>query len=369
MKVRIVCYEDVERWILGKFARKICENLHKMGIDADIAKTPDKLADINHHINYYSYDGKKNSIDTVMITHIDNSKKKDRLLFQLNSASLGICMSCETMEMLVNLNIPREKLCYINPAHDEAAVIKPKVIGITCRVQEDGRKREYFLNKLAKDISPKYFSFKIMGDGWDKQVEILRENGFPVDYANQFIYDDYVKLISSLDYYLYMGQDEGQIGFIDALAAGVETIVTPQGYHLDAESGITYSFNTYDELLRTFQELIRKREKLINSVANWTWENYTKKHVEVWNYLMARERDIKYERAEAGYSDGINSIAEYVKNKKEPYSWLKKTTTKFKLTKKFAYQCFFIRQNRFKNLYQKLGFWGLAKKLFKKYRS
>ena len=57
MKVRIVCYEDLDLWILGKFARKLKEQLTLLGVQCDIAKTPDITADINHHIIYYNYDG------------------------------------------------------------------------------------------------------------------------------------------------------------------------------------------------------------------------------------------------------------------------------------------------------------------------
>src|SRR6185369_16584691 len=34
MKVNIVCYEDVEDWILGKIARKLCQSLQDLGMEA-----------------------------------------------------------------------------------------------------------------------------------------------------------------------------------------------------------------------------------------------------------------------------------------------------------------------------------------------
>ena len=308
MRVRIVCYEDVDRWILGKFALKMNQYLMQVGIDSDISKVPDPKADINHHIIYYSYNGEINSIDTVMITHIDNHNKLTLVKKQLMNAAMGICMSQETMEKLVNLGLPRNKLSYINPAHDGIIIPRKKYIGITCRVQEDGRKREFILSKLAKDLNPKLFAFKIMGDGWDAQIKDLKDHGFIVEYTNRFIYDEYIKLIPSLDYYLYTGQDEGQMGFIDALAAGVETIVTPQGYHLDAKDGISYSFTTYDELLSIFNRITMQRMHLIDSVATWNWEDYTIKHIEIWNYLISKRNGSKYFKPEIHYNDGLNSV-------------------------------------------------------------
>jgi len=315
MRVRLVCYDGTNGWILSKFALKLNEYLLKLGHSSDIAQTPDTAADINHHIIYFHYSGEKYSNDTLMITHIDNLDKLHRLEKQLVNAKMGICMSRETMDTLSNLGIPRNKLSYINPAHDGVIFPKQKVIGITCRVQEDGRKREHFLSKLALDIDPYFYSFKIMGDGWHNQVDELRKNGFQVDYTDHFDYNKYTELIPSLDYYLYMGQDEGQMGFVDALAAGVETIATPQGYHMDAEGGLTYSFNTYSELLDIFRMLSERRFRLIKSVKDWTWENYARKHIEIWQYLLS-ESNPTFLPTNDNYSDGIFSVEQFDKNHK-----------------------------------------------------
>jgi hypothetical protein len=100
MKVHIVCYEDVHGWILGKFALKLQEHLRPLGVAASISKQPDPLADINHHIIYYDYDGRKTTTDTVMVTHIDTDWKRERLRQQLVNAAMGICMSAETVDNL-----------------------------------------------------------------------------------------------------------------------------------------------------------------------------------------------------------------------------------------------------------------------------
>ena len=83
MKVRIVCYEDVDAWILGKFARRLRDHLELLGTKADIAKVPDRTADINHHIIYYNYDGEATTTETVMVTHIDMAAKVKMLKHQL----------------------------------------------------------------------------------------------------------------------------------------------------------------------------------------------------------------------------------------------------------------------------------------------
>jgi hypothetical protein len=304
MRVRIVCYEEVDGWILGKFAKKLNEELLKLGVNSDIAKTVDVDADINHHIIYLGYDKTKSSgNDTLMITHIDDIRKLNQLKSQLAITRMGICMSKSVVDQLIQAGLPAEKLCYVSPAHDQVISFRPYTLGITSKVQPDGCKREDMLLKLSEEISPAFYNFKIMGAGWEDIIKKLEKRGFQVTYYPQFIYDEYIKLVPSLDYYLYFGMDEGSMGFIDALAAGVKTIVTPQGYHLDAENGIVHPFITMEELIQVFQSITKERQKLIDAVATWTWRDYAIKHLELWNHVLAPNEPIN-----SIYKDGVNSL-------------------------------------------------------------
>ena len=163
-------------------------------------------------------------------------------------------------------------------------------------------KREQLLIKLADKADPSVFSFKIMGEGWNEVIQYLRDKGFEVSYYEHFDYNLYVKIMDELDYYVYTLQDEGTIGFIDALSAGVKTIVTPQGYHLDVPSGITHSFNTAEELIKIFTLIAEDRKKKINSVKLWTWEHYAIKHIGVWRYACYGEK------VDSEYPDGLRSL-------------------------------------------------------------
>lgn len=289
MKVHIVCYEDVQGWILGKFALKLQEHLRPFDVAATISKQPDPQADINHHIIYFDYDGRKTTTETVMVTHIDTDWKRDRLRQQLVNAAMGVCMSAETVDALAAAGLPREKLCFINPGHD--GVMRPRrtIIGITSKVQPSGCKRQGLLLELAQQISPEEFQFRIMGAGWDEYIQQLRRAGFTVDYWNVFNRDEYLKLMPGLDYYLYLGMDEGSMGFMDALTAGVATIVTTQGYHLDAPGGITHGFADIKGLAGIFETIAREKRLRQQAVADWTWPEYAKRHHALWSYLLAKK--------------------------------------------------------------------------------
>ena len=98
------------------------------------------------------------------------------------------------------------------------------------------------------------------------------------------------------------------MGFLDAVAAGVGTIVTPQGYHLDTEFEITYPVRTIDEIVSALHEIQKKKEASIRFSKLWTWKNYALKHLEIWKYMLGVD-DLKNILSTRGwYSDGIYSL-------------------------------------------------------------
>lgn len=285
MKVRIVNYET-SSWILSKFAVRLRDHLADFGVDVDLAQTPSRRADINHHVIYQNYDGRRNSIDTLMLTHFAFPKETELARVQLENAALGVCMSQPTFEFLVQAGFPRHKLIVAHPGHDGMISPRPVVLGLTTRVYQDGRKREHLLREVAPYLRPTSFHFRIMGDGWSEIVRDLRKRGFQVDYWKRFHFGQYCELMRSLDYYLYTGQDEGSMGFLDAVAAGIPTIVTPQGFHLDVPRGITHPFQTLDDLTSILTKIDSDRRERSNLLNTWTWENYAKTHLQAWSKLL-----------------------------------------------------------------------------------
>lgn len=308
MKVNIISISS--GWILEKFAVRLQTELSKMGIDAVISNSRNDKCDINHHVMFDFVNFNRHPCDTFMIAHVDQNWHVRLLQDRLNKCGMGICMSEETMYKLTTYGLPRNKLCYINPAHDHAIGPKKYVVGIThrCHRETDFRKREEMLIDIVKQIDISLFKFIIMGDGWENIVEELKELGLEVDYYPEFIYEKYMEIISALDYYLFFGMDEGSMGFLDALAAGVQTIVTPQGFHLDAKGGITYSGETINDFVQIFNEIGDQKKKLIASVDEWTWENFAKKHLEIWHYLLGDVEMEELYKNRGFYKDGIFSV-------------------------------------------------------------
>lgn len=305
-KIRLILF--VKGWIMEKFALRMKEQLEKRGFQVSIDSQIEEDADINHFIGFHWYEPLRDNRDTLMITHVMNKDVAEMLIKQLEVARMGICMSKEVMDKLVLWGVPREKLCYINPAHD--GVIKPKkyVLGITHRNYKDHRKRQGALLDICNKLDPQYFTIKIMGRGWDEDVSELRNMGFEVEYYADFDYETYVNMIPTLDYFLFWGFDEGTMGYLDAIAAGVETLVTPQGFHLDVKDGITYPCRTVNDFVDVLLQQQEKRKKRIKAVEDWTWERYVDKHIKVWKYVLGSDGEEDFYENQHIYEDGENSV-------------------------------------------------------------
>lgn len=308
--VRLVCYEG-NGWILQKFADNLKIELEKRGIRATIGSTPDAEADINHHIESILYEPLQQYTDTMMITHALHKDSYEQILNQMKTVRMGICMSRETMNQLVAGGILREKLCYVNPAHDGKILPKKYVLGITHRNYADNRKRKGALIDICTPLDPMFFELKIMGAGWEKEVDTLTELGFTVEYFPKFDYGQYGKLLQSTDFYLFWGWDEGSMGYLDAIAVGVETLVCPQGFHLDVKDGITYPCRTIKDFSEVLLQKQEERRKRIESVGNWSWEAYTDKHIKIWKYLLDDITDQEFYENQHLYEDGEFSVFRY----------------------------------------------------------
>ncbi len=305
MKVNIVFNES--GWIIHKFACMLCENLCKLGVDARVSSQYDRKADINHYF-FPNHAPISNKYVTFMITHVDMLEKLELIKQQTENGAIGICMSLDTKNKLISYGVRPDRLCFINPAQDEQIAPRKIKLGFTNRVYDDSRKRESMLIDVCGKIDNRIFKFCIMGSGWDSIVESIKSLGFEVEYYPDFDKDIYNDLITNLDYYCYFGFDEGSMGFLDALAAGIGTIVTPQGYHLDLGIDITYPVSTIDDIVDALHEIEKNRISAIDFSKKYTWEAYAKKHIEIWNYMLDREDMSEILKTRGWYTDGIYSL-------------------------------------------------------------
>lgn len=278
-------------WIIEKIAEKLAGALTDFGDNVAIVEDPANGFDIVHHMSWAFARQRSPSPSTMFITHLDDIYKMNEVRSTLKSyVDVGLCMSRDTMNQLTGHGVPQDAVRFISPAHDPLAVRRRIVVGITSRVYKDGRKREGLLIELSKRMDLGNFEFQIFGAGWNHVVDALRRAGSTVlyspgssDYGAD--YQDILSALERFDYYLYLGMDEGSLGTLDALCAGVATIVTPQGFHLDLQNGITHAVISIDDLERTFREIERPLNARRAAVAGLDWRTYALQHRAVWSAL------------------------------------------------------------------------------------
>jgi hypothetical protein len=279
-KIHIVNYEEgrVENGILTKHARAMERELQDLDYEVTVSNKPDPKADINHHINYIAAQPCP-TLNTCMVTHFtsDMYKLKDKLdkmrKFLING--VGICFSQAIKDYLIKQGMPEKKLEVVLPAHD-GMIRRPRIIALAFKVYPDGRKREEMFYKMFLSLKDKKkFIFRIIGAGWKPLLEKLSAKGIQVQWTDQFNMDLYEQVLNSSDYLLYTGGEDAIAQcIVDAKNAGLRIIAPPQ---TDVEVDIPWQ--TQEELNKIFQDME------INPVEKWTWENYTKNHIKIWENM------------------------------------------------------------------------------------
>jgi hypothetical protein len=296
LKVRVVLDQNNSSWIIEKMARRLAELAPSFGIEIDLADEADDSADVNHWMSYVFANVKHATPATMLITHVDDPYKLNLIKDELkNGVNSGICLSSHTRDDLIAAGITSESVTFVVPGHDFGPQARRIRIGLTTRLYPDGRKRESMLVNLASIMRLDPFHFDIFGKGWERVVSVLEQAGATVNYrpgSSNYTadYQDMLAAVSNFDYYLYLGRDEGSLGTLDALAAGVKTIVTPQGFHVDLPNGITHSIWSDADLREVFEKIARERQLLIDAVAGFSWSKYAEAHSIIWRAVAAGEQ-------------------------------------------------------------------------------
>lgn len=279
--IHLVNYEEgiVENGILTKHARMMERELLDLGYKVTVSNTPDKKADINHHINYIAYQ-KCPTLNTTMVTHFTSDmyemeEKLDKMRNFIKDGGVGICFSKGVEKYLAEQGMNPKQLKTVLPAHDSLER-RPRFIMIAFKVYPDGRKREEMFAKLFRSLeNPKNFIFRIIGPGWAPILDKLSKEGIQVQWADKFDLELYKSVLNTSDYLLYTGGEDAIAQcLVDGKNAGVR-LIAPKQEHLEVE----YPWETQEELNAIFAKIDE------NPVADWTWEKYTKEHIKIWEDL------------------------------------------------------------------------------------
>jgi hypothetical protein len=288
MKIALVLNSENSGWIIEKIAFRLRDALSTLGHTVTISKNKCADVDVNHFMSY-NFVEQSNGISTAMVTHIDDVLKLQHLKnliskYEINSL---ICMSAFTRELLISHGLPADKISYVLPAVDSPPKVKKIKIGLSGRIYKDGRKNENWLISAAQKISLENFQFHFFGSGWEKvESSIVSSGGEVFVYPEGSDYLEDHKLIVStlkdLDYWMYLGFDEGSLGTLDAALAAVPLIVTPQGFHLELPARIDHPVNSEENLISILRDLDFPVRLSAEAGTYWSWARYAQDHVSIW---------------------------------------------------------------------------------------
>ena len=290
MRINIVNL-DKDNWILTKFARKLHYNLKRLGHVVFSSKKAKKDVDVNHYIIFlFQKENKEsyfmNTINTTMLTHVNDNFRYNKIRKISNFMNAGIAMSKDHANFIKSKALGLKKIFYVLPPNDNDLKLKKINLGFFTNLYSDGRKNQKFFIESVKKISPELIKLSIIGKGWKELVGELKAAGYEISYQRFFFRSRYTSTLKDIDYLIYLGNDEGSMSFLDALQLGIKTIMIPQGFQKDLEKFITFKI---DKNLKNFPSILKKitdeKNKFLEIREKLTWENYTQEHVKIWESL------------------------------------------------------------------------------------
>jgi hypothetical protein len=289
MKIALVLNDENSGWIIEKIAFRLKDELSALGHNVEISNSKLTGFDVNHFMSY-NFVEPSEGISTAMVTHIDDVLKLKHLKkliskYEINSL---ICMSAFTKRLLISQGLPEARISYVLPAVDSPPKLKKIKIGLSGRIYKDGRKNEQWIISTAQEISFENFQFYLFGSGWEKVRNAITSSGcevFVFQESSDYLADHNLILskLSELDFWMYLGFDEGSLGTLDAALAGIPLIVTPQGFHLELPAEIDYPVSNEVDLVTVLRNLGAPLRLSGESGQYWSWSRYAQEHVAIWS--------------------------------------------------------------------------------------
>ena len=148
MRINIVNL-DKDNWILTKFARKLHYNLKRSGHVVFSSKKAKKDVDVNHYIIFlFQKENKEsyfmNTINTTMLTHVNDNFRYNKIRKISNFMNAGIAMSKDHANFIKSKALGLKKIFYVLPPNDNDLKLKKINLGFFTNLYSEGRKNQKF---------------------------------------------------------------------------------------------------------------------------------------------------------------------------------------------------------------------------------
>ena len=229
---------------------KICIGLQQSFTLIDIPNTVSQLPSNNFELKYHVYFRfcipVKNARNFTLVTHIDSRMKMKQIARLVRQGVHLVCISQETKYFIYNYckvrSIKNVNISVIDLSPEITSVRRKYHIGFFSNIYPDGRKQEFILFDLFKNLNTEDVDFYFMGNGLEMLIKTGKNAGFGIEYKDNFDEEYYKNCLTKLDLVVYTGLDEGAVSILDAISAGVPVAITPTGFHLDFPKSEYISF-------------------------------------------------------------------------------------------------------------------------------
>ena len=258
-------------WIMYRKAVQIQKRLPNIYINESLPE-----ADLHYYINYgYLHSLPKSGKIVANFTHFDPNLHANKFKEVAEKCDHCISVSHETAQILLNMDIPQEKITVIPVGSDNS--FQPSLtLGIVGRVYTGGRKGEHLLQGVLKDL-------ELM-----KGIKVVATNsswGIPVRKCEEM--SDFY---NSIDYLLVTSTIEGgPVPFMEALACGTMAIAPPIGVipdfpHIEYETGNLSSLKSVIQDVK--QDYFKRKNCIASKIAYLDWNNWAIEHEKVFRRLL-----------------------------------------------------------------------------------
>jgi hypothetical protein len=249
-------------WIIEKLMRDVTAELIKRGFEVNIGdESQYEGEDVFFHSRYlYSNYIVGPKINSLFVTHIDDSGKEFEIKNKFRNFESFVCMSPSDASVLRALGCKAEKTIGINLPHRGGTFI-PLRFAIFSACYKDGRKNEKWLVEYLRN-NPGYAKdiiISLLGSEWQDYVLELKSLNVSAEWFNfsRNLIDEYElqkrELIKN-DYLIYMGFDGGAMCLYDGIYSNLKLIFPRDGYHIGYRNDELY-FNNKDDFFNVLDSV------------------------------------------------------------------------------------------------------------------
>jgi hypothetical protein len=223
----------------------------------------------------------KAAISSVLVTHIDSRLKLTYCKWLKVRGCVLICLSKQTAQILATACSSSDGIVWVNPESLTSDVKRKVRLIYFSNSYMDGRKREQMFLSVLNSLDPSWLQLSLMGSKLEGLYNEIIEMGIEVDYRGNFDSEFSRSALSTGDFLLYFGMDEGAMSVLDAMSAGVPVLTSSTGFHLDLDSKLVKLCSNLQDYVDELSEAISKRKHLVSSLPTKDSHDYVSKVLNV----------------------------------------------------------------------------------------